>query len=95
MRDILRDTHFTEIAETKPDSKNRVTLGKIPLMAHHYLIYVNKAGQIMLDPQISIPASEMWLFKNKKALRSVLQGLEDAKAGRLKKAPENYSKYLD
>lgn len=94
MGHVLRDMHFTEIAETKPDSKNRVTLGKVPVKAHHYRIYVNEAGQIILDPQMSIPASEMWLFKNKKALRSVVRGLADAKAGRLINAPEDYSRYL-
>ena len=67
MGNILRDTQFREIAETKLDSKNRVTLGKLPMKAHHYKIFVNQAGQIVLDPQLSIPAAEMWLFKNKKA----------------------------
>ena len=93
MKNLLRDMHFTEIAETKPDSKNRIALGKLPVVkAHHYRIYVNEVGQIILDPQMSIPASELWLFKNKKALNSVIQGLANAKAGRLVKAREDFSK---
>jgi post-segregation antitoxin (ccd killing protein) len=95
MGNVLRDTHFTEIAETKPDSKNRVTLGKLAMKAHHYKIFVNEAGQIVLDPQLSIPAAEMWLFENKKALASVVGGLADAKAGRVVKSKEDFSKYLD
>lgn len=95
MQSLVRDTHFTEIAETKPDSKHRITLGKVPMLARHYRVYANEAGQIILDPQITLPASEAWLFKSKKALRAVLQGFEDAKAGRLVDAPENYSKYLN
>ncbi len=95
MHSILRDQHFKEIAETKLDSKRRVTLGNVPVKAHHYKIYVNEAGQIVLDPQMSIPASEMWLFKNKKALASVVLGLADAKAKRLVKAPEDYSQYIE
>ena len=95
MHSIIRDMNFKEIAETKPDSKHRVTLGSIPLKAHHFKIYVNEVGQIILDPQMSIPASEIWLFKNKKALASVVRGLADAKAGRLKKAPEDYSHYIE
>ena len=95
MRHLLRDTHFTEIAETKPDSKNRVTLGKLPMKAHHYKVFVNEAGQIVLDPQLSIPAAEMWLFENKKALASVVGGLADAKGGRIVKSKEDFAKYLD
>jgi hypothetical protein len=94
MDNLLRDMHFTEIAETKADSKNRVTLGSLPVKAHHYRTFVNEAGQIVLDPQMSIPAAEVWLFNNKKALASVVRGIADAKAGRLTKAPEDYSKYL-
>jgi hypothetical protein len=92
---LLRDAHFTEISETKADSKNRVSLGKLPRKAHHYRIFVNDAGQIVLDPQEVIPAAEMWLFKNKAALGSVVGGIADAKAGRLEKAPEDYSKYVE
>jgi len=95
MGNILRDTQFREIAETKLDSKNRVTLGKLPMKAHHYKIFVNQAGQIVLDPQLSIPAADMWLFKNKKALASVVGGMADAKARRIAKSKEDFSKYLD
>jgi hypothetical protein len=95
MNNILRDTHFTEIAETKPDSKHRVTLGKLPMKAHHYKIFVNQAGQIVLDPQMTIPAAEMWLFKNKKAMASVVHGLADAKAGRIVESKEDFSHYVD
>lgn len=95
MDNLLRDMRFIEVAEAKPDSKNRVVLAKVPIKAHHYRIYVNEAGQIILDPQMSISASEMWLFKNKKALNSVIRGLADAKTGKLVDAPEDYSKYLD
>jgi hypothetical protein len=95
MNTVLRDTHFTEIAETKPDSKHRVTLGKLPMKAHHYKIFINEAGQIVLDPQMTIPAAELWLFQNKKALGSVIRGLADAKAGRLVRTKEDFSKYID
>ena len=30
---------------------------------------------IILDPQVAIPASELWLFKNKKALEMVEIGM--------------------
>ena len=93
---IVKNSQFEEIAEVKVDSKNRITLGKNKAMKIHiYKVYRNTIGQIILDPQITIPAHEQWLFKNKKAAKMVQAGLEDAKQGRLVKAPEDYSKYVD
>ncbi len=94
MKNLIRDLSFKEIAETKPDAKHRVTLGKLPFRAHHYKVFVNESGQIVLDPQVTIPASEAWLFKNRKAKSAILRGLADARAGRLVKAKEDFSKYL-
>ncbi|OGX07447.1 MAG: hypothetical protein A2Z88_04615 [Omnitrophica WOR_2 bacterium GWA2_47_8] len=94
---IVKDTHFEEVAEVKLDSKNRVTLGKNKSVGKTsiYKVYRNAIGQIILDPQVTIPAHEQWLFKNKEAALAVKAGLEDAKKGRLVKAPEDFSKYAD
>jgi len=40
-----------------------------------YHIYSNSMGQIILDPQVAIPASELWLFRNKKALEMIEVGI--------------------
>jgi hypothetical protein len=50
-----------------------------------YHIYTNKFGQIVLDPQVTIPASELWLFNNPVALASVKRGLADAAQGKVSK----------
>ena len=50
-----------------------------------YHIYENSLGQIVLDPQVSIPASEAWLYQNPEALAWVKRGLRDAKEGRVSK----------
>ena len=92
---IVKNTHFEEVAEVKLDSKSRVTLGKMKRKTNIYKVYCNELGQIILDPQVTIPAHEQWLFKNKKAAKMLQAGLEDAKQGRLVKAPEDYSKYAD
>lgn len=94
---IVKDAHFEEVAEVKVDSKNRVTLGKgkNTVKASIYKIYRNAIGQIILDPQATIPAHEQWLFKNKEAMRMVQAGLEDAQKGRVVKAREDFSKYID
>jgi hypothetical protein len=46
---------------------------------------MNSFGQIVLDPQVTIPASELWLFNNPAALASVQRGLADAAQGKLSK----------
>jgi hypothetical protein len=58
-----------------------------------FRVYRNTHGQIILDPLVSIPAHEAWLFKNKRAFGLVQQGLEDARGKRLSKAKEDFSKY--
>jgi len=48
-------------------------------------VYRNIHGQIILDPQVSIPASEAWLFNNPEALESVRRGLKNASEGMVSK----------
>jgi hypothetical protein len=84
---IIKDTDFQKVAESvKPDAKKRVVLPKIQVPEGvTYHIYTNSLGQIVLDPQVTIPASEAWLFNNPKALGSVRRGLNDAAQGRVSK----------
>lgn len=94
--DILRDSHFEEVSEVKADSKNRIALGKkASVRVSIYKVYCNSIGQIILDPQVTIPAHEQWLFKNKTAASQVKSGLEDAQKGRLVKGREDFSKYVE
>ncbi len=91
----LKDTDFAIVADARLDTKHRLTLGKI--VGNHVTsvrVYRNGHGQLMLDPMVSVPAHEAWLFQNKRALARVQQGLDDAKHGRLVKAKEDYSKYV-
>ncbi len=94
-QDILKDAEFEEIMEARVDSKHRVALGKgVPRQVTSFKVYRNVHGQVILDPMVSIPAHEVWLFKNRQASALVQQGLEDAKRGRLVKAKEDYSRYV-
>ena len=94
-QDILKDADFEEVTEARVDSKHRVGLGRtISNTVTSFRVYRNIHGQIILDPMVSIPAHEVWLFKNKRALASVRRGLEDLKKGRLHKAKEDYSRYV-
>ena len=84
---IIKDADLTRIPRNvKPDSKNRVALpGSLVREDIIYHIYSNSIGQIILDPQVTIPASEAWLFKNVEALASVRRGLDDAAHSRVSK----------
>jgi len=87
MDTIIKDMDLTIVAESvKPDTKKRVVLPKALIEEGiTYHIYTNKFGQIVLDPQVTIPASELWLFKNPSALASVKQGLADVAQGKVSK----------
>lgn len=88
---IIRDIEFTGIAKgVKPDSKKRVVLPKALVQEGiTYHIYHNRIGQIILDPQVTIPASEAWLFNNSDALALVRRGLSDAAQGKVSKVDLN------
>ena len=83
--DFIKDDNFQVIADSiKPDAKKRVVLPKVinePGVT--YRVYSNNIGQIILDPQVSIPASELWLYQNPEALASFNRGLEDVAQGRV------------
>ena len=84
---VIRDMVFKKMADSvKPDVKKRVVLQGIQIREGvTYHIYENSIGQIVLDPQVTIPASEIWLFNNPDAIASVRRGLKDASQGRIKK----------
>jgi hypothetical protein len=88
---VIRDSEFTEIAQSvRPDSKKRVVLpGAVVEEGVTYHMYRNRIGQIVLDPQVTIPASEAWLFKDPEAIASVRRGLDDAAKGRVSKVNVN------
>jgi hypothetical protein len=85
MDTIIKDADLEMVAAgVKPDAKKRVVLPRALVEEGiTYHIYTNKFGQIVLDPQVTIPASEVWLFKNPAALASVKRGLADAAQGKV------------
>jgi hypothetical protein len=74
---IIRDTDLTRVAgSVKPDTKRRIVLPDTLVQEGIiYHIYHNSVGQILLDPQVTIPASELWLFENKDTLALVDRGM--------------------
>ena len=87
MTSIIKDEKLVRIpGSVKPDSKRRVVLpGFLVREDIIYHTYSNSAGQIVLDPQVAVPASEAWLFKNPDAIASVRRGLAEAAQGKVSK----------
>ncbi len=83
MATIIRDEEFTaEGKDVKPDSGRRVVLPKrLVVEGVTYRVWVNASRQIVLDPQVTIPASEAWLFGDKAILASVDQGMAESDSG--------------
>ena len=81
---IIKDQELTIVAKSvRPDAKKRVVLPKsLVKEGIIFHIYSNSAGQIVLDPQVTIPASEAWLFKNKVAFAAVDTGMVESANGK-------------
>jgi len=85
---VIRNENFRKVAtNVKPDAKKRIIISKALTEGVTYHIYCNEIGQIILDPQVSIPAAEVWLFKNQKARDAVAIGLKEAAEGKATKIP--------
>jgi len=89
------DTELTRVAQgVKPDAKNRVVLPKVLASEDIiYHIYSNSKGQIVLDPQVTIPASELWVFENKDILASIDRGMAESANGQVIKRG-SFAKYV-
>ena len=64
--------------DVRPDSRNRISLGAAlaDLDDASFTIYRDSRGRIILEPRVSVPIQEVWLFRNKAAKDSVARGLK-------------------
>lgn len=93
--EILLDETFEPVGEGTLDSKKRIALTKAmgalrtvfgqDLKNVRFEISCNKAGQILLSPEATVPLHEAWLYQNKEALASVRRGIEEAGRGKARK----------
>ncbi len=83
--DVVKDAVFKCVTEARVDTKDRISLARVQPSGEvtFYRVYQNSLGQLILDPQITIPAHEAWLYKNAKALKMVKDGLRDIQEGRV------------
>ena len=87
----MQTLHFSTL---RPDSKGRITLGKLAEGVSSFRAQQMEDGSIVLHPYAEIPAREHWIFKNPEALASLKRGLADAAAGRVHDLGD-FSKYAD
>lgn len=78
----------------RPDAKGRIALGELARGVSSFHVSLDKKQRIVLEPFSEIPAREKWLFDNKKALASVLHGIEDSAKGKTKSLGD-FRKFAD
>ena len=84
MKNILKvNDSFKEIGTRTIDERNRLTIGEILKGSKRIRLYQNESGEVLLQPIVEIPASELWLFQNPEAINDIREGLRDASQGKV------------
>ena len=76
---------FTPVDTKNIDERQRVCIGDLLKGIKRVQLFKSASGEILIRPMVEIPASEVWLYKNKKAFASVKKGLRDAASGKTSK----------
>ena len=76
-----RAASFKYIARVRPDSKGRVTLGRLGKDVSSFRVAVDPEGRVLQEPFVEIPAREQWLYESPEANSSVRRGLAQAAKG--------------
>lgn len=79
----------------KPDSKGRITLGKLAQGVSSYHVTVDKTTEnITLEPYSEVPLRERWLFHDKEAMASLKRGIKQVRAGNVVSLG-SFAKYVE
>jgi hypothetical protein len=68
--------------KVRPDSKGRITLGRLAEGVSSYRVRSAPDGKITLEPFVEVPARERWLYESPDSLARVRRGLAESKEGR-------------
>ena len=66
----------------KVDAKGRLLLGK-EFANEQFIVTCVSEGAFKLEPAITVPKREAWLYENREAFSRVSKGLEQAKTGKV------------
>jgi hypothetical protein len=81
-------TDFKALDHRIIDSKSRVTLSQTWLKqdaarpVQSFKVYRNGDGDLLLRPEVTVPAREAWVYENPKILASLQRGIKDIEEGR-------------
>jgi hypothetical protein len=90
----MQEQDFRVVKEvTQSDSRGRLTLGQV-VKGKSYRVMINDEGQILLDPVMSIPERELWLWQNANVLASVQRGIKQASTEQGRDLGD-FSQYVD
>ena len=75
---------FKVIDDRILDSKGRITLSHswIAKPVRSFKIYRNGDGDLLLRPEVSIPAREAWIFQNPEIHKGLQKAIKEAEAGK-------------
>ncbi len=94
--------NFKQMGVARLDTKKRVTLGillkKSKILAHatisDFETFIGDNGDILLRPRTAIPTRELWIYQNPRILKSIREGIQDLKEGRVTKV-EDLDKFFE
>ncbi len=69
------------VKTVRPDSKGRITLGKLLDGVSSLRVTVDDENRIILEPYREVPQREAWLYENKAALEQLRAGIQQAAEG--------------
>jgi len=90
---------FERVGVAKLDTKKRVTLGGIfkklkkgnifkDVSIDGFEAFMGTEGDILLRPQASMPARELWVHQNPQIMESLQHGVKDIEEGRTTKVDD-------
>jgi protein required for attachment to host cells len=92
---ITVNKEFLSVDTRGLDSKHRITLqGRwykhfaSRQKADSYQVFVDRDGDILLRPAVTIPSNEAWIYQNPKVIGKIRKGLEDAASGKTEKVDD-------
>jgi len=94
---ITVNKEFLPVGMRWLDSKNRITLKErwYKFMARlnknkidGYKVFIDREGDILLRPTVSIPSNEAWIYQNPKVIAKIRQGLDEAASGKAEKVDD-------
>lgn len=78
---------FTPVDDRILDNKGRITISNdwMPYKnqtIRSFKIYRNADGDLLLRPEVTIPAREAWIYENPEVIKSIRKGVKELEQGK-------------